>query len=498
MASVMNSLASRFGIIVLVIHVVLLPVLYVQLDRIVTNSHEEMFITEIRTYARIVADELELGAGLDSEQRTRALLENILLSGEGNFAELVDGEKIVHVEVAPPVAAGDSLREDFAFGQGGDDIYYLATPVVRGDRELSLRIGFDERPVMQQIGRARQRILLSLGVYFALALMLAVFLGRKLARPLAALQRVSRRVAAGEIELKLTVESEIRELQNLAEDLERMRSELVNTNHRLESEMQERLLEVEQRERLEQQLQVRRRLETVGTLAGGVAHEINNMLVPIQLYTETAIEDLEEASPIRADLLRVLESARRARRIVSDILVFTHRPDGKQLQPVDLAIVVREILDLYRRIAPPNVLIVEEMEGGPLPVQGDSAMLNQVVTNLCSNAVLAIGEGGGTLTVSLGSAAADEIGAAGQPPGDYVVLRVRDTGQGMDELTRQKIFEPFFTTRQAGQGTGLGLSVVHGMVESMGGAVSVESEPAAGAVFRVFLRRARPTPTAAE
>ena len=493
-----NSLASRFGIIVLVIHVVLLPVLYLQLDRIVTNSHEEMFVTEIRTYARIVADELELGAGLDSEQRTRALLENILLSGEGNFAELVDGErKVVHVEVTPSGAARDSLREDFSFGQGGDDIYFLATPVVRGDRELSLRIGFDERPVMQQIARARQRILLSLGAYFALALMLAVFLGRKLAQPLAALQRVSRRVAAGEIEVKLTVESEIRELRNLAEDLERMRSELVNTNHRLQSEMQERLLVVEQRERLEQQLQVRRRLETVGTLAGGVAHEINNMLVPIQLYTETAIEDLEEQSPIRADLLRVLESARRARRIVSDILVFTHRPDGMQLQPVNLANVVHEVLDLYRRIAPPNVRIVEEIEEGLLPVQGESAMLNQVVTNLCSNAIFAIGEEGGVLKVSLGFAAAGEIGAAGLPPGDCIVLRVRDTGHGMDELTRQKIFEPFFTTRQAGLGTGLGLSVVHGMVESMGGAVTVESAPAAGAVFRVFLQLAESTGTAA-
>jgi signal transduction histidine kinase len=493
----MNSLASRFGIIVLVIHVVLLPVLYVQLDRIVTNSHEEMFITEIRTYARIVADELELGAGLDSEQRTRALLENILLSGEGNFAELVGGDNVVHVEVTPSSLAGKFLREDFDFGQGGDDVYYLATPVVRGDRELSLRIGFDERPVMQQIERARQRILLSLGAYFLLALMLAVFLGRKLARPLAALQRVSRRVAAGEIELRLTVESQIQELRDLAEDLERMRSELVNTNHRLQSEMRERLLEVEQRERLEQQLEVRRRLETVGTLAGGVAHEINNMLVPIQLYTEMAIEDLEETSPIRADLLRVLENAHRAKHIVSDILVFTHRPDGKLLQSVDLAIVVREVLDLYRRIAPPNVRIVEEIDRRPLPVQGDSAMLNQVVTNLCSNAILAIGEESGVLTVSLGPAAADEVGTAVQLPGHYVVLGVHDTGQGMDEFTRQKIFEPFFTTRQAGQGTGLGLSVVHGMVESMGGAVTVESRPGAGASFRVFLQRTGSTDTAA-
>ncbi|MFZ2506923.1 MAG: HAMP domain-containing protein, partial [Steroidobacteraceae bacterium] len=323
MAPLINRLASRFGIIVLVIHVVLLPVLFLQLDRIVTRSLQEMFITEIRTYARIVADELEHGSGTDSEQRTRALLENILLSGEGIFAELVEGENVLHVQIAPGSAAGRFLEEDFEFGQGGDDVYYLATAVARAGRELSLRIGFDERPVGQQIKLAQQRILFSLGVYFVMALTLAMLLGHMLARPLARLQRVSRRVAAGEIELHLTVESQIQELRDLAEDLERMRSELVNANHRLETEMQQRVHEVEERRRLEQQLQVRRRLETVGTLAGGVAHEINNMLVPIQLYTELALEDLPPASPIRADLLRVLESARRAKRIVSDILVFT-------------------------------------------------------------------------------------------------------------------------------------------------------------------------------
>jgi signal transduction histidine kinase len=489
-APLINSLATRFGAIVLLIHVVLLPALYVQLDRIVTKNLQEMFVTEIRTYARIVADELELGTGDEPEERTRALLENILLSGEGLFAELADGERVLHVQVAQAGRATRFLREDFEFGQGGDDVYYLATPVARAGRELLLRIGFDERPVMQQIREAQRRILLSLGVYFVLALTLAMFLGRRLARPLAALQRKSRRIAEGDIELRLTGESQIRELRDLGDDLERMRSELVNASRRLQSEMQQRVREVEERRRLEQQLQVRRRLETVGTLAGGVAHEINNMLVPIQLYTELALEDLDAAAPVRADLQRVLESARRAKRVVSDILVFTHRPVDKVLEPVDLAAVVREVVDLYRRIAPTGVRIVAELGNDAIHVQGDAAMLNQIATNLFANAVQAMSDGGGELAVSLGTASADEVAAAELPGGDYAVLRVSDTGHGMDELTRQKIFEPFFTTREAGQGTGLGLSVVHGMVQSLGGAVTVDSAPAAGAVFRVFFQSA--------
>jgi len=487
---VISSLAGRFGAIVLLIHVVLLPALYFQLDRIVTGSLKDMFVTEIRTYARIVADELELGTPQEPEQRTRALLENVLLSGEGLFAELVDGGKVLHVQMVPGEPAARFQAEDFEFGQGGDDVYYLATPVVRDGRDLSLRIGFDERPVVQQIAEARRRILLSLGAYFVLALTLAMFLGRRLARPLTALQRMSRRVADGDIELKLTAESRIRELRNLAEDLERMRSELVNASRRLQSEMQERMREVEERQRLEQRLEERRRLETVGTLAGGVAHEINNMLVPIQLYTELALEDLDPSARVHADLLRVLESARRAKRVVNDILVFTHEPVDKVLVPVDIAAVVREVVELYRQLEPAGVSMVEDIAGDSLRVLGDAAMLHQIATNLCANAIQAMGESGGKCTVSLAAATAEETDAAGLPAGRYVVLGVRDTGHGMDELTRQKIFEPFFTTRQAGQGTGLGLSVVHGMVQSLNGVVTVDSAPGEGAVFRVFFRRA--------
>jgi signal transduction histidine kinase len=493
-----NSLAARFGIIVLVVKAILLPPLYVQLDHIVTTSYKEMYVTEIRTYARVVADELETGSVLDSPDHTRALLENVLLSGEGLFAELIEGGNVIYVRVAPPGYAGHFLKEDFEFGEGDDNIYYLSTPVIRGDRELSLRIGFDERPLKAQIQRTRGLIQWSLGIYFLVAIVLAMLLGHLLARPLKALQGKSRRVALGETGLTLSTDSQIRELRNLAEDLERMRSELVEVNNRLHKEMLSREEEAEHRQKLEQKLQIRRRLETVGTLAGGVAHEINNVLVPIQLYTEMAIEDLDESSTTRADLLRVLENARRAKRIVSDVLVFTRRPDDAGLQPVQLAEIVREVLALYRRTAPGNLRIEEQLDLSSSRVRGDGGMLHQVVTNLCSNALQAIGDEGGLLRVSLVPATASEVAAVGLPPEDYVVLRVRDTGHGMDEATRQKVFEPFFTTRPAGQGTGLGLSVVHGMVESLGGAITVDSTPAVGSTFSVFLQRAKWPETAAE
>jgi signal transduction histidine kinase len=496
--AVIHSLAARFVAIVLAVHVILLPALYLLLDRIVSRSFQEMFVTEIRTYARIVADELETGDVLRSEEATRALLENVLLSGEGLFADLVEGGRTVYVRVVPPAYVGHFIQEDFAFGGGGDYVYFLSTPVVKGDRRLTLRIGFDERPVMAQIDRTRTRIVASLGIYFGLALLLATFLGWRLSRPLVALQQASRQVADGDTERHLTSDSTISELKGLSQDLERMRAELVEVGRRLRSEMEQREREAEERRDLEKELQLRRRLETVGTLAGGIAHEFNNVLVPIQLYTEMALEDLDPDSPTRQDLERVLASARRAKRVVGDILSFTRRPQGQGPSAIDLEEVVREVVETQRHVSPEHVAIGFERPAGECRARGDRDLLHQVLANLVSNAVQAVGEGPGRVDVSIVPARPDQVEALRLPAGNYLALVVSDTGHGMDEATQQRIFEPFFTTRPVGEGSGLGLSVVHGIVESMGGAITVDSAPAKGARFSVFLPCAGPAERGAE
>jgi signal transduction histidine kinase len=495
---VINSLISRLGLTVLTIHVVLLPALYVQLDRIVTHSQEEMFITEIRTYARLLADDLELPGSLDSMERVRSRMENILLSGEGVFGRLERADGSALLEVTSPGFDGRVHHEDFSFGEGNDDVYYVSIPVLNRDQELKLWIGFDEFPVVQQINRARAGILVSLGIYFLLVMLLSALVGFQLTRPLVALKRAASRVAGGDTELKLSTSSGIREFQVLAASLERMRSELVSVGRQLQSEMIEREKAVRQGQVLQRQLEARHRLETVGTLAGGIAHEFNNVLVPIQLYTEMAIDDLAPDSPVRADLARVAEAASRAKRIVSDVLVLSRQPDSCEAQSFDLAPVVSQVVDLYREIAPDGIQVLAEFRPGSTQVLGNAAMLNQVVTNLCSNAIQAIGNDAGTIAVCVRPATEGEAEALGRPHQPFVVLSVSDTGHGMDEATAQRIFEPFFTTRDVGTGTGLGLSVVHGMVESMGGVVTVKSAPAAGAVFSVFLRSAEESGAAVE
>lgn len=490
MARLRDTLAGRFGIIVLMIHVLLLPALYLGVDRIVTRSHEEMFITEIRTYARVLSDELELGSAMESEDRVRGLLENVLLSGEGAFAELVAGDRVVHSQLDMQSRATKFPGEDFAFGAGDDDIYFLSVPIVHDGQEAVLRIGFDERPVTAQIQRARTRILTSLGIYLVVSLWFAIYLGLRLSRPLVELKQASRRVASGDMATSLSTDSTISELRELASDLETMRAELVEVGRRLRQEMREREMTEMERARLEDKLRQRQRLETVGTLAGGIAHEFNNILLPIQLYTELAIEELGEGASTRADLTRVLEGARRAKRIIGDILAFSRHPEGEMFAPVDVTAIAADVLHLYERLDLDAIEFHGDFDADSPKVIGDRTMLHQVIANLCSNASQAMEGRKGQIRIGVRRASDAAIQEAGLPPGTYVEIFVSDQGHGMDESTRARIFEPFFTTRPVGQGTGLGLSVVHGLVDSMGGAVLVESTPGIGTTFRVFLRQA--------
>ena len=487
MARLTDSLAARLGLTALVSNVVLLPLLYVALNAIVTRSEQEAHVTEIRTYARLVADQIEFGGAAYTDGQIQALLEHIVISGDAKYAEFVSGDRTIRASFGPPESSPHFTGDDFDFGQGDDGTYNLSMVMHHGGRQATLRIGFDETFVMEKIQRTRRLIAGSLGAFFLVSTLLAAFFGNRLAQPLEALQRTSRRVASGELSLTLSTRSRIDEVRQLTADLEVMRERLVDVGRRLQEEMLERDVAERQRRRLEDRLAQRRRLETVGTLAGGIAHEFNNILVPIQLYTEMAVEDLPDGDPMRADLVRVLDAARRAKRIVADILVFTREPRAGPRAGVDPAGILHEVGALYERIAADGIRVVVDTRADCPPVAGEAGMLHQVVFNLCSNACAAMQDRGGVLTLSAGPAPAGVVALTELSTGRYVDIGVRDTGHGIDEAIRPRIFEPFFTTRGVGHGTGLGLFVVHGIVASMGGAVTVESEPGAGTEFHVLL-----------
>jgi PAS domain S-box-containing protein len=231
------------------------------------------------------------------------------------------------------------------------------------------------------------------------------------------------------------------------------------------------------RVQLEQQLHHSQRLEALGQLAGGVAHEINNALVPVVALTKIVAAKLPQESRERRNLDTVLIGAERSRDLVKQILAVSRKEqEQRQRGSVDVAAVLRDALQLLHATVPTSIRLEEDIAAAPTVI-GDASQLHQVIVNLVTNAAHAIGEAHGTISVGLRTDA----------DGEALRLSVADTGCGMDEATKARIFEPFFTTKEVGKGTGLGLAVVHGIIKDHGGRIEVESAPGRGTRFDIIL-----------
>src|SRR5207253_6286826 len=251
----------------------------------------------------------------------------------------------------------------------------------------------------------------------------------------------------------------------------------------------ERKAAEEERARLGQRLRQAERMEAVGRLAGGIAHDFNNILGGILGYSEMLAEQTPEG-PLRRYANNVLTAANRARGLVDQILAYSRSQRGEHVA-IDLGRVVAETLDLVRGSLPPGILLEGHVPTTPVHVVGDTTQLHQVLMNLCTNAIQAMGEAG-TLRVTLETLDTREprsLPHGALQPGAYATLSIADSGSGMDEATIARIFEPFFTTKEVGKGTGLGLSLVYGIVTDSGGAIDVASRVGQGSTFTIFLPR---------
>jgi PAS domain S-box-containing protein len=245
--------------------------------------------------------------------------------------------------------------------------------------------------------------------------------------------------------------------------------------------------EAEQRNRLlEERSRHSQKIESLGVLAGGIAHDFNNLLTPIIGFTELAIDDVGSAGNTRQNLEHVVAAAERARDLVSQILVFS-REDVDEVCPVRLGQTVRETIHLLRASLPATIRIEKEFEECPDVVLANPTQLHQIVMNLATNASHAMGPHGGLLSLCVRSAVARDLERMGFSSGSYVILSVADTGRGISPEIRDRIFDPFFTTKGVGEGTGMGLSMVHGITRQMGGAVVFETEVGKGTRFDVCL-----------
>ena len=244
--------------------------------------------------------------------------------------------------------------------------------------------------------------------------------------------------------------------------------------------------DVTERERLEAQLRQSQKLEAVGVFAGGVAHDFNNLLGIITGFAEAAREASEPGSGAAADLTHVLDAARRGAELTRKLLVFSKK-QRPSMEPVDLAEVVVDFAAMLRRIVGEPMVLEVIQRHAPLPLVGDRTYLEQVILNLVMNARQAMPEGG-KVTVAVSRVEVDAAYVLKNPwakVGLWAELRVTDEGTGMDAATAQRVYEPFFSTKS--EGTGLGLSVVHGIVQHHGGTISLETAPGAGSTFRIHL-----------
>lgn len=249
-----------------------------------------------------------------------------------------------------------------------------------------------------------------------------------------------------------------------------------------------------ERAKLENQLRQAQKLEAIGTLAGGIAHDFNNILAAIQGNVELSLLFLESGSEldgVKAHLQEVLQAGKRAQTAVRQILTFTRSID-QQKERVQVHQILKEVLNLIRVSLPTTIEVRTRIERESGAVLADPTQIHQVIMNLCTNAYQAMQKRGGVLEVSLDCAEVDGAKNGMPPqlaPGSYLRLEVRDSGQGMEPQVLERIFEPYFTTKKAGEGTGLGLAVVHGIISRLGGAILVDSKLGEGSKFQVYLPR---------
>ncbi len=295
-------------------------------------------------------------------------------------------------------------------------------------------------------------------------------------------------------------------LAMLLRGLEATVEELGEAVTNLEDEISIRKQAEQERRQLEAQLRQAQKMEAIGTLAGGIAHDFNNIVYGILLGAETVQGRLSRQDPSWEFLEQIRKASHRAAQLTKQLLTFS-RQSQHDLAPLLVEPLVKETLNLLRATLPSTVIMRQRINAPGVHIMAEPTLIHQVLMNLCTNAAQALESSGGQIEVGLEVVDLDqsEIRAYGElPPGSYVRLTVADTGPGVPAHLQERIFDPFFTTKPPGQGTGLGLSVVLGIVGSLHGAIRLDSEPGEGARFEVILpvvqgeARSRPGPPAQE
>lgn len=284
------------------------------------------------------------------------------------------------------------------------------------------------------------------------------------------------------------IEEELHRHREHLEELVRLRTrDLEEKYAQLEEETADRKRTEEENRKLEKQLNQAQKMEALGRFAGGIAHDLNNILYPMIVNMEILLEDTAQGSFLQKTVKQVLDGAYRQRELIKQILSFSRKND-QTFDPICLSPLIKETLQFIRSALPSSIIIKQDFHAEQDTIMGDSTQIYQVLMNLCKNASDAIGERDGIIEIKLENIRPEEtIDHPELQPGEYLRIVVSDTGCGMTSEVMNHIFDPFYTTKDIGKGSGMGLAVVHGILTSHKAAITVESEPGKGSQFTVHL-----------
>jgi signal transduction histidine kinase/CheY-like chemotaxis protein len=353
-----------------------------------------------------------------------------------------------------------------------------------GDPGLGYVLLYSEEPALRELRATRRTIVWVSLLGILLSTGIICWLIRRVTDPLRQLRDSAEAVGQGDFSRRVEVHSQD-ECGELAGVFNQMTTNLKSSREQLEKT-------VETLKSTQAQLVQSEKLRAIGTLAGGIAHDFNNILGAILGFGELVLEDVPPDSRTARNMRQIVKAGERAKDLVRQILAFSRQSEPQRVA-VKLGGIIDEALKLLRASIPVTVAIQSRLNTTADIVVADSTQVHQVLMNLGTNASHAMRKMGGTLTVTLDAYTVPEGGHAALPrlkPGPYLRLDVADTGHGMPPHVVERIFEPFFTTKPVGEGTGLGLSVVHGIIENHGGEITVTSQPGRGTTFSIFLPRA--------
>jgi PAS domain S-box-containing protein len=240
-----------------------------------------------------------------------------------------------------------------------------------------------------------------------------------------------------------------------------------------------------EKKKLESRLQQAQKMESIGTLAGGIAHDFNNILSSIIGFSELALDSVDKGSEVEDDLQEVRKAGMRAKDLVKQILTFARQSD-EAVKPIQVHIIANEVLKFIKSSIPTTIQINDKIKSDSFII-GSSTQIDQIFMNLCTNSAYAMEKNGGILEVSVNDTTIDRMAIPDLKSGEYIEIKVTDTGMGISPQHINTIFDPYFTTKAVGEGTGMGLAVVHGIVENYGGQITVESTVGKGTCFTIYL-----------